>query len=127
MENSPQASIKRVCSIVGGQAVLARHLGVTPAAVNQWVKALRPIPSKYCPKIEGITGGRIRCEDLCPDVDWTFLRVGQSPDTLHRAPNLTPAADHPGRRSPSTNNILGTVPEHSVVVVAGAPALAADG
>lgn len=120
MENSPQVAIKRACTIVEGQAFLARHLGVTPAAVNQWVKGLRPIPSKYCPKIEGITAGRVRCEDLCPEVDWTFLRVGQSAGTPHRSPDPTLATGHCGRQPPSTNNILDTVPEHAVIVVAGA-------
>ncbi|CAI06121.1 hypothetical protein ebB253 [Aromatoleum aromaticum EbN1] len=62
------------CESVGGQATLARALGVTPAAVSQWVTGVRPIPAERCPAIERATAGAVRCEELRPDVDWGYLR-----------------------------------------------------
>lgn len=67
-------AIEKACALVGGQAALARLLGVTPAAVNQWTKGLRPVPAERCPSIERLTSGAVRCEQICPDVDWAFLR-----------------------------------------------------
>lgn len=53
---------------VGGQIALARLLGVSASAVNQWVKGIRRIPEAQCPDIEFFSG--IRCESLRPDVNW---------------------------------------------------------
>lgn len=35
-------------------------------------------PAEYCPDIERVTGGAVRCEDLRPDVDWSVLRGTQA-------------------------------------------------
>ena len=59
--------------IVGGQAALGKACGVWQTAVSQWVKRGR-VPAEYCPTIERVTGGKVRCEDLRPDVDWSVLR-----------------------------------------------------
>jgi len=32
------------------------------------------VPADYCPTIERVTGGAVRCEDLRPDVEWSVLR-----------------------------------------------------
>lgn len=53
---------------------MANSLGVKPATVNQWVSGARPIPAGRCPEIERATNGRVKCEDLRPDVDWAYLR-----------------------------------------------------
>lgn len=63
------------CEKIGGQAALARVLGVKPPTVNQWVNGDRPVPAERCPAIEKATGGVVRCEDLRPDVDWAYLRA----------------------------------------------------
>jgi DNA-binding transcriptional regulator YdaS (Cro superfamily) len=67
------------CDFVGGQAALARALGIKPPTVNQWIKAERPVPAERCPAIERATAGRVRCEDLRPDVDWAYLRATNCP------------------------------------------------
>lgn len=59
----------------GGQAGLARKLGVSPQTVNQWVRGERPVPRDHCPAIEAETG--VRCEELLPDVVWTRDATGQ--------------------------------------------------
>lgn len=80
MSTSPIVS---ACALLGGQAEMARALGVTPAAVNQWCKGLRAIPAERCPIIERLTKERVRelgqgepvtCEQLRPDVAWSVLR-----------------------------------------------------
>lgn len=50
----------------GRQADLARKLGVSPQAVNQWVKGRRPVPVRLALVIERETG--ISRHDLRPDV-----------------------------------------------------------
>lgn len=54
------------------QSEIARQLGVKPQAVQQWFK--RKTPIIRCPEIERITGGKVTCEELRPDVNWGVLR-----------------------------------------------------
>lgn len=56
-------------------ASFAREIGVAPAFVSQWVTGLRRVPAEHCPAIERATGGQVLCEDLRPDIDWTYLRT----------------------------------------------------
>jgi DNA-binding transcriptional regulator YiaG len=49
-----------------GQAGIARLLGVSPQAVNQWVSGSRPVPSRHVLAIEAATG--ISRHQLRPDV-----------------------------------------------------------
>lgn len=83
MKNTVQAAIGKACAIFGSQLALAENLGVTPGVVSQWVKGARPVPPRHCPKIERLTDGVVRCEELCPDVDWGLIR------------NAAPINDHP--------------------------------
>lgn len=69
------AIIRAVESIEGGQAELARRLGLKPQQVNQWVKDNRRVPAAHCPAIESATG--IRCEQLRDDLVWTRDEAGQ--------------------------------------------------
>lgn len=50
----------------GGQAALARKLGVSPQAVNQWAKGRRPVPARMAIAIEGFMD--VSRHDLRPDV-----------------------------------------------------------
>ncbi|MCW5600431.1 helix-turn-helix domain-containing protein [Nitrosomonas sp.] len=67
-------SFDKACQLIGGQAKMARILGVKPPTVNQWVHLVKPIPAERCPEIEKATLGAVRCEELRPDVDWAYLR-----------------------------------------------------
>lgn len=71
-------AIKAACSHVGGQAEMAKRLGISPPTVNQWINGARQIPARRCPEIEKATLGAVRCEDLRPDIDWSYLRGTQS-------------------------------------------------
>lgn len=57
------------------QVDLAKVLGVTPGAVNQWSSGMTTITEGRCIQIEAATGGLVRCEDLRPDVQWSVLRA----------------------------------------------------
>jgi DNA-binding transcriptional regulator YdaS (Cro superfamily) len=52
----------------GTQRALAAALGTTQAAVSQWVRRGRPIPVRHIVEIERVTGGRVRREQLRPDL-----------------------------------------------------------
>lgn len=71
MNNSP---LNTVIAIVGSMQALAKHLGVTKGAVGQWKLPGRRVPAEHCPAIEKLVEGKVRCEDLRPDVDWAYLR-----------------------------------------------------
>jgi DNA-binding transcriptional regulator YdaS (Cro superfamily) len=53
---------------------MARALGRTRGALAQWMEDGRHTPAEFCPRIERMTGGAVRCEQLNPRVDWTYLR-----------------------------------------------------
>lgn len=76
-------AITQAASAVGGQAQLARLLGVTPPTVNQWISGTRQVPAERCPAIERATNGAVRCEELRPDVDWSVLRGVQAEAVEH--------------------------------------------
>ncbi len=86
-ENS---ALKKACLSFGGQALMARNLGVSPPTINQWVSGARPIPAERCLEIEKITEGAVTCEELRPDVDWAYLR-GTLPHSTRQNPTA-PAA-----------------------------------
>jgi len=69
--------IKKAAEIVGSQANLARILGVTKAAVNQWIATQPPVDR--CIAIEEATCGGVRCEEMRPDQNWKYLRATDCP------------------------------------------------
>jgi DNA-binding transcriptional regulator YdaS (Cro superfamily) len=62
-------AICKACEVLGGQAPLARLLGVSSPTVNQWVKGRRPVPIEHCPAIEAATQGAVRRWQLRAN-DW---------------------------------------------------------
>lgn len=63
------AVVERACSLVGGQSALADACGVSPQAVSQWIRGIRPVPIERCLPIERATNGAVTRRDLCP-TDW---------------------------------------------------------
>lgn len=55
-------------SIIGGQAQLARLLGVTQPNVWHWLHKSERVPAEYVLKIEQATGGKVSRHDLRPDI-----------------------------------------------------------
>jgi DNA-binding transcriptional regulator YdaS (Cro superfamily) len=68
-------ALQKAVEVVGSQVALAAALGVRQGHVWKWLNtAVEGVPAKYCPSIERVTGGKVRCEELRPDVDWAYLR-----------------------------------------------------
>jgi len=66
-------NIENAIQICGGLSALAKSLHVEPQHVVNWRS--RGVPAERCPAIERATGGKVRCEDLRPDIDWAVLRA----------------------------------------------------
>lgn len=69
--SSPQLAFDRAAKILGGKSEMARHFGITPWAASKWRDR---VPAERCPELEKLTDGQVRCEELRPDVDWSYLR-----------------------------------------------------
>lgn len=65
-------ALDRAIDLRGGQAALARELGVSIQVVGNW--RVRGVPVERCPDIERVTAGKVRCEELRPQVAWSVLR-----------------------------------------------------
>lgn len=46
----------------------------TPAHLWQVARGYRRAGESLCINLDRETGGKIRCEDLRPDVDWAYIR-----------------------------------------------------
>lgn len=67
--------VDKAIKAAGSQAALAKALGVHASMPSQWLSGHRPVPAARCPAIEKITNGTVRCEDLRPDIDWSYIRA----------------------------------------------------
>lgn len=66
-------AVQRAAKKLGGVAAMAQLTQVSKTAVYQWISGDRPVPAARAPIIEQATGER--CEELCPSVPWSILRV----------------------------------------------------
>jgi len=67
------SAIERAVEIVGSQMQLAETLGVTKGQVNNWVHGREKVTLLRCAAIEEATQGRVRREELRPDINWDAL------------------------------------------------------
>ena len=74
------SAIRAAATAIGGIAALSRAIGVSPPTVHQWAHDGRPVPIQRCIQIEKATGGKVKCEDIRPDVDWAYLRNSSPPE-----------------------------------------------
>ncbi|WP_313571978.1 helix-turn-helix domain-containing protein [Comamonas terrigena] len=58
----------------GGPAKVARQCGVSVQAVCFWRDGKRTLPAEHGITLEKMNEGRIRCEQMLPDVDWAYIR-----------------------------------------------------
>lgn len=81
-------SLLKAIEICGGsQAGLAKRITenlpdnvaepVTPQQIWNWLNRDKIVPAGYCPTIEKICDGAVRCEDLNNKADWAYLRKNQ--------------------------------------------------
>lgn len=74
MVRNNEPPIDRAIALCGGASALAGLLEIAPSTPLMW-RARGRVPAEYCPGIERLTQGAVRCEDLRPDVDWSVLRA----------------------------------------------------
>lgn len=77
--------LEAAAKAVGTHLRLAKLLGVSKGALSQWKLPQRKVPAEYCGAIERITGGRVDCETLRPDVDWGIYRLPKSRRRISKA------------------------------------------
>lgn len=68
-----KSALQIAIKCLGSESGLARAIKCSPQVVNNWV-ARGAVSIKFCPAIEAATNGKVRCEDLRPDVQWSVLR-----------------------------------------------------
>lgn len=79
MFSPQQAAFDRAAKLLGGKSEIARHFDITPWAVSKWRDR---VPAERCPELEKLTDGQVRCEELRPDVDWSYLRGSNSKSNI---------------------------------------------
>lgn len=47
---------------------IADYLGVAEPTVRSMINGYRAINAKYAIPLEKITGGKVRCHEICPDI-----------------------------------------------------------
>jgi DNA-binding transcriptional regulator YdaS (Cro superfamily) len=57
----------------GGPTKLGAALGVSKGVINWW-KVRGQVPPAFCPEVEKLCCGSVRCEELNDTVDWAYLR-----------------------------------------------------
>jgi DNA-binding transcriptional regulator YdaS (Cro superfamily) len=72
---TPEESLDKAIAIIGSLKALANELKVTKGAIGQWKIPNRRVPAEHCPTIERLTNGQVRCENLRPDIEWSYLRA----------------------------------------------------
>ncbi|MCG8393345.1 MAG: helix-turn-helix domain-containing protein [Pseudomonadales bacterium] len=61
--------IKEAISVLGvTQKEFAERLGVSAPFISQIASGLRRVPPELCQDIEDMTGGKVTCQALRPDV-----------------------------------------------------------
>lgn len=81
-------ALERAIEECGSQVALASAIGAKQQHVWNWLKrGAGKVPAEYCPAIERATGGKVRCEDLRPEVEWEVLRPAptDTPEPSHAA------------------------------------------
>lgn len=91
-QNENKSPLAQAALIFGSEAALARALGVSRGALNQWKKPGREVPAEHAPRIELLTG--VCCELLCPSIDWALVRKPRPGAICAASQFKTPANPH---------------------------------
>ena len=65
--------------LLGGRPAFCAALDISPQRLWNWIKREQTLPAEYCPTVERLTEGKIRCEDFWPDTDWEYMRQVNRP------------------------------------------------
>lgn len=58
----------------GGISMLAKELDISTSYLSQLASGKASMSPERAIEIEKATNGAVRCEDMCPDIDWAYLR-----------------------------------------------------
>lgn len=73
----------------GSLSAVARALNLSGyQVVQQWVAAGR-VPAEHCVRIEELTNGDIRCEELNSRINWSVVRTAASVQQVETGPPVT--------------------------------------
>jgi DNA-binding transcriptional regulator YdaS (Cro superfamily) len=67
-------SIEKAIEIIGGAEKLARKIEVSYQTVLNWKNGFSVPNSLNCAKIEKVTDGAVKREDILPDYPWEELK-----------------------------------------------------
>jgi DNA-binding transcriptional regulator YdaS (Cro superfamily) len=67
-------AISRAIECLGSQDQLAKAVDLTQAAISQYVKGSKRPSAEVAIRIEAATQGKVRAEDVRPDVPWHVIR-----------------------------------------------------
>ena len=84
--------IEKAIAQLGGQTATARIFGISPQATQQW-SAQGRVPAEYCPRIEHLTAGAVRCEELNDRVEWDLIRGTDRLLKIEETPTIDHAAE----------------------------------
>lgn len=94
-----ESNVEKAVRLAGGQTALAKALGVSPQAVQQWV-ASGAVPSDKCPKIEKLLDRAVLSEELTDKVDFAYIRSTYAPPAESKGKHpLRRKTDHMKRRA----------------------------
>lgn len=66
------AALRRAIAEFPTLAEFSGAIGARYQNVQAWFK--NRVPAEYCPLIERAVHGRVLCEELRPDIEWSYLR-----------------------------------------------------
>jgi DNA-binding transcriptional regulator YdaS (Cro superfamily) len=61
-----EQALDRAIKLAGGQAALARYIGLSPTAVWAWTRKQKRVPAEYVLKVEAASG--VSRHELRPDI-----------------------------------------------------------
>ena len=76
-DNVVMEALLKAIKHAGSQAALAKKLGIPKQNVHAWL-ARGNLPAEWVPRIEHVTDGAVRAEDLRPDVPWHVIRQNKA-------------------------------------------------
>lgn len=89
LEDNLQTSVAKACRTAGGQAALARQLGIRQSTVSSWLRRGNELPAKFVIPVEQAFG--ISRHELRPDL---YPIVDPAAPAQH-PPALSPLAQRP--------------------------------
>lgn len=68
-------AIKKASEICGSMSKLALSIGANYGSVFKWMHGKATPSPLYCMKIEKITDGQVKKEEIRPDFDWKRFKL----------------------------------------------------